>query len=280
MADKALDWAVPVMRAGYSGRGLTYVVIAGLSLWAIWLGGEAKGTSSALESLRGEPGGYFVLGLIAIGLMAYCIWRVIDAIFDLEDYGTDGEGIIARLGMVVTGLIHGALAIVALLLFMGDSGGGGGGIPGAISTVLSWPMGQYIVGAAGIVTVGAGLYYLRKAHKESYRSSLRANHFTVNWNWVLKAGVAAQGVIVTIVGGFLVWSAVTYSPDKAGGLGDVFRFLKQQPFGQTLVVLICLGLLGFALFCFVNAAYRIIPKVADPDVETLARRLKAKAKSG
>lgn len=36
---------------------------------------------------------------------------------------------------------------------------------------------------------------------------------------------------------------------------------------------VCLGLLGFALFCFVNAAYRIVPKVSGPDVQTLAAKL-------
>ena len=30
---------------------------------------------------------------------------------------------------------------------------------------------------------------------------------------------------------------------------------------------------AFAGFCFVNAAYRIVPKVAGDDIETLAARL-------
>ncbi|MCL3880692.1 DUF1206 domain-containing protein [Marivita sp. GX14005] len=273
-----LDWAIPVMRAGYAGRGLTYVVIAGMSLWAIWSGGSAQGTQSALSKLEGTPGGGIVLGLIALGLVAYCVWRVLDAAFDLEDYGTDGKGIVARIGMIVTGVIHAALGIAAFTILWG-TGTGGSGISSLTRQALELPMGRFLIGAAGAATVGAGIYYLHKAATQSYHEKLRANHFTVNWNWALQAGVAAQGIIVGIVGGFFLSAAITYDPSDAGGMNKVFEWLSSQPFGQSIVVLICLGLLGFALFCFVNAAYRIVPKASDPDVETLGARLKAKAES-
>ena len=277
MSETSFGWAVPFMRAGYGGRGLTYVVIAGFSLWAIWSGGSAQGTESALARLQGTPGGFIVLGLIAAGLFAYFLWRVIDAVFDLEDYGTDAEGVVARLGMVITGAIHGALGVAALTVMMGSGSGGGSGVSDMTKQVMELPFGRLLVGVAGVATVGAGIYYLHKSWKETYREDLHANHFTVNWNWALKAGVAAQGVIVTIAGGFLTIAALRYDSSEAGGLGKVFDWLANQPFGQVIVVAICVGLLGFALFCFVNAAYRIVPRASEGDVETLAKRLKDKA---
>jgi len=45
----------------------------------------------------------------------------------------------------------------------------------------------------------------------------------------------------------------------------------------VLVGLLCAGLLMFSLFCFVNAVYRIVPKAADPSVESVARKVKAMA---
>ena len=277
MSTQSFGWAIPFMRTGYAGRGLVYVVIAGFSLWAIWSGGSAQGTSSALNRLAGTPGGYIVLALIVFGLFAYCIWRILDAGFDLEAYGSDGKGIIARIGMLVTGIVHAALGVAAYAILNGSGGSSSGGMSGITRRALELPGGQYIVGAVGICVIGAGLYYLKKAIGEDYREHLRANRFTVNWNWALKAGVAAQGVIVTIVGGFFFIAALTFDPSEAGGMGQVFDWLRSQPFGQAIVVAICLGLLGFSLFCFVNAAYRIVPKAADDDIETLAKRLKAKA---
>ena len=281
MSKQDLSWAVPVMRAGYAGRGVVYLVVAGFSLFAIWHGGQAKGTSSALAQLERSTWGGFVLFLIFVGMVAYAVWRSVDAAFDLEEYGRDSEGMVARAGMLVTGIIHLALGIGAfLLLFTSDSGQGGGGsssIVKAVDTVMGWPAGRWLVGFAGLATLGAGVYYGIKAVKEKYRENLRANQFTTRWNWVLKAGVLAQGVIVTIIGCFIVYAAWTANPDEAGGVGEAFSWLNGQIYGQILVAIICAGLLGFAIFCFVNAAYRVVPKVAGDDVMTLARRAKQKA---
>ncbi|ROU04215.1 DUF1206 domain-containing protein [Histidinibacterium lentulum] len=280
MSQTDLSWSVPVMRSGYAGRGLVYLAVAGLSLWAIWRGGSAQGTGSALQEIESGWGGTTLLVLIALGLLAYMVWRLVDAAWDLEAYGSDGEGTVARLGMVTTGVIHGALGIGALLIAFGTGGSGGGSsVAEGTAAVMAQPFGRWLVGLAGVATIGAGLYYLRKAWKEEYHKHLRANPATLRLNPVLKAGVAAQGVVVTIVGGFLVTAALQADASEAGGLGQTFGWLYGQPFGQVLVVLLCLGLLGFAFFCFVNAAYRIVPKVAGDDVETLGRKLRQKART-
>lgn len=282
---KDLKWTIPVMRAGYIGRGVTYLAVAGLSLWAIWRGGEAKGTSTALRDLSDSGWGIAVLWIIAMGLFAYTVWRGIDATEDLEDYGSDAKGLFARAGMIVTGLIHGALGGLALSFALGlglSSGGGNGGrggISGVVATILGWPGGAWIVGLAGAATIGAGVYYIAKGWQAKYREKLAANRFTTNWDWALRAGVISQGVLVAIVGGFFVAAGLNGNPDEAGGMGKAFDWLASQPFGNVLVVAVCLGLLCFAFFCFVNAAYRIIPKVAGDDLETLAGKLKDKAKA-
>ncbi len=271
-----LGWAMPVMRAGYAGRGLVYLAVAGFSLWAIWRGGQAQGTGSALEALERSPWGKVALALIALGLVAYAAWRAIDAWLDLEDYGTDAKGLVARAGMIVTGLVHLALAVAAVtvLFTAGGSGSdGGSSIARFTGEVMSWPAGRWIVGIAGLLTIGAGIYYAVKAWKASYREHLHANPATRRLNPVLRAGVAAQAVIVGVVGGFLVVAAWRANPGEAGGVGEVFDWLAARPFGNLLVILLCAGLLGFALFLFVNAAYRIVPKLADDEPLTLGAAL-------
>ncbi len=282
MSSNSLSWAMPVMRTGYAGRGLVYVVVAGFSLYAIWQGGDAQGTSEALSQLETSTGGGILLILIFLGMLCYMVWRLLDSAFDLENYGSDGEGTIARIGMIVTGLIHGALGVLALTVLLGSGGQSGGGGGSTIGRTTGWllsqPFGPYLVGAVALVTIGAGLYYLKKAFAEDYRKFLRANHFTMNWNWALKAGVAAQGVAVTVIGGLFMAAALQADPSKAGGVGQAFEWISGQTHGRLLVSALCLGLAAFAFFCFVNAAYRIVPKVADEDVETLAVKMKEKAK--
>lgn len=103
MSDKAPAWVVPVMRAGYAARGAVYTVVGGWRCWPPGAGGQAEGTTDALAELRGVPWGVALLWAIAIGLMAYMVWRLIDAWMDLECEGTDAKGMVARAGQAITG---------------------------------------------------------------------------------------------------------------------------------------------------------------------------------
>ncbi len=279
--DGDFDWAIPVMRTGYAGRALVYVVVAGISLWSILHGGEGEGTSSALGQLERSTWGIPVLLAVFLGMACYAVWRLVDAAWDLECYGSDGEGIIARIGMCVTGIIHLAIGIGALLIVFTASGGGGeSSISKAVGVILGWPGGRWILLLAGVVTFAAGGYYGKKAYARDYRKHLMGNHFTRNWDTVLRVGVAAQGFVVAVIGFLIGYAAWTYSPDSAGGLGSVFSWLSDQPYGQALILALCAGLLCFAIFCAVNAVYRIVPRASDPDIQTLAARIKARAEAG
>ena len=270
-----LEWTAPVMRVGYAGRGFVYLAVAGLSLWAISRGGQAQGTETALATLERSGWGKAVLAAIALGLFAYAAWRALDAWFDLEDYGTGGKGLVARAGMIVTGLVHLALGVAAGTLLFAGGGGSGGGSSVAKFTgrVMEWPAGHWIVGIAGLATIGAAIHYALKAYEASYREHLYGNEATRRLNAVLRIGVAAQAVIVGVVGGFLVVAALQSDASEAGGVARVFDWLASQPFGNVLVIALCLGLLAFAFFLFVNAAYRIIPKIADDKPVTLSSAL-------
>jgi hypothetical protein len=266
-------WAIPIMRAGYAGRGLVYLIVVTVSLWSIWQGGQAQGTQSAMSSLDGTWG-TIVLLLVAAGMFSYAVWRLVDCIWDLEAYGTSAKGIIARAGMIATGLAHAGIGVLALSALGLRSSSSASGTTSMLSQIMQMPGGVWLVGIAGALTIAAGIYYLYKAVAQTYLEHLQANHFTLNWNWMLRVGVAAQGIVVTIIGGLLFFTALRTDPSQAGGLGTVFDWVREQPFGQVLVVALCIGLLGFALFGFVNAAYRIIPKAADDDTRSVAVSLK------
>ena len=280
MRDSDLNWAMPVMRTGYAGRALVYAIVSGVSLFAIWQGGDAKGTSDALAAVERSPFGLLALWLIALAMFAYMTWRLIDAAFDLEDHGADPKGILARSGQAVTGLIHGGLGVVALVFVFGSTDSGEGSkIAFYVGKVLALPFGGLILGSVGALTMGAGVYYLHKAWTAGYRSKLKANHFTIHYNTFLRLGVAAQGASVLIIGGLIVWAAATRDPDQAGGLDKAFGWLSDQIYGQALVTALCLGLALFGVFLAVNAVYRIIPRLNDPDVVSLASKLKQKARN-
>lgn len=79
---KALKrWAKPIGRTGYFARGVAFaatgafLIRAGLHARAA----EAKGLGGALAALEAEPGGPVLTGLIAIGLMAFGVFGLIEA---------------------------------------------------------------------------------------------------------------------------------------------------------------------------------------------------------
>ncbi|TDL83543.1 DUF1206 domain-containing protein [Palleronia sediminis] len=277
MSDRDFGWAVPIMRAGYAGRALVYFTVAGFSLWALWQGGSAKGTSSALARLETTTGGGVVLFLIFVGMVAYAVWRLLDAAYDLEAYGSDGEGTVARLGMLVTGAVHLAIGIAAFSLLFSTGGGGGSSITSAVGAILGWPGGRWILGIGGLVVIGAGIFYAYKGIAEKYRAHLRSNEFTRNWNWVLKLGLIAQGGVIAVIGGLILYAAMRADPQEAGGVGAAFSWISEQAYGQILVAAVCVGLVCFGIFCAVNARYRIVNRAAGDDIETLAGRAARKA---
>lgn len=271
MAERAPYWVVPVMRTGYGARGAVYLVVGSLALMAAVFGGEAEGTTGALEQLKSQTWGVIALWGIGAGLLCFMVWRVIDAFMDLETYGTGLKGVVARTGQVVTGVIHGGLGLWVFAMALGI-GTGSGGSKSWTAKLLATEYGPWIMGLAGAAVVGAGIYYFYKAYSEKYKAHLRRTALMERLDPAAKVGLVAHGVGVALIGGFLIFAAVTASPEQAGGLGKAFDTIRGMAFGRILLILLTGGLIAFALFCFIEAVYRIVPARAGPDVKTLAKR--------
>lgn len=279
MSKQDLSWSIPVMRAGYAGRGVVYLAVAGYSLYSIWLGGQAEGASSAMQRLQSTAGGSIVLLIILVGMFAFALWRAVDAAYDLDDRGSDAKGIAVRLGLIGSAVVHVGLGLVAFtLLFLGGGGSGGSSSAQWLSTAMSVPGGRVLVGVIGAAVVVTGAYQIYKGWTEKYRKHLAANRFTQRWSWILTAGLIAKGIVLTIVGGLFVFAAWRFDPNAAGGTEEALSWLTGQPYGRALVAAICVGLLGFAVFCFVSAVYRIVPKVDDDATESLLQWVEARVR--
>jgi hypothetical protein len=276
MSDKAPAWVVPAMRAGYAARGAVYTVVGGLALFAAWRGGQAEGTTDALAQLKGEPWGVPLLLAIALGLICYTIWRLIDAWMDLECYGSELKGIVARAGQVITGLIHGAIGVsVATTALRGNSGGDGA--QSATQKLMAMPWGPYLVIAVGLATIGAGIYYAHKGIKEKYKEDIRVTPLARKLDPLMKFGLVAEGVVIAIIGATIVYAGITHNPGQAGGVGTALDQIRSLAFGRILLGAVAIGLIGFAIENFIEAAYRIVPRRSGTDVMTLARRARLKA---
>ncbi|HEX4716485.1 MAG TPA: DUF1206 domain-containing protein, partial [Ktedonobacteraceae bacterium] len=105
-------------RMGYAIKGVVYVVIGVLALLlATGLGGSATDQTGALKAIYGSPlgegFGRFLMVVITIGLFAFALWSLVQAIFDTEGKGRQAKGIIARIGYAAVGVTYGLLGYAA-----------------------------------------------------------------------------------------------------------------------------------------------------------------------
>jgi len=263
-ARKASPWIERLARAGYVAYGVVYVLVGVLAIQAAF-GGSGKTTSQegALRQVLLAPLGRVLLGIVAVGLLAYAAWRLFQGVLDPENEGTDAKGIVKRLDHVLNGLFHGALAFYAGQLAIGSGGGGGGGSPDDwTARLMAQPFGRWLVVVAGAVIVGAGLYQLYKAYRADFREELKTGEMSAREKkWTTRSGrlgYAARGVVFGVIGVFLVQAALQTDPDEVRGLGGALETLARQPLGPYILGAVAIGLVAYGVFMFVMARYREI----------------------
>ncbi|MCC2977051.1 DUF1206 domain-containing protein [Sphingomonas sp. PL-96] len=247
-------------RIGFATRGLLYIVIAILILRT----GRAEDPSGALEYL-GRGGGQLLLGVMAAGLVAYGIWRLADAGFDIERHGSDRKGWLERAGAGVSGIVHLFLAWQAVRLMRGAALSGGDGTQQGAEMALQLPGGWALVMVGAVVLFALGAVQLVKAVKGSFLRYLEPRIAQRPWaQWSGRAGYAARGLVFLISGYLLLRAGLEEQAREAGGMAQVLSWLT-DPFD----LIVGAGLLGFGLFSLIEARFR---RLHDVPVDAVVRR--------
>lgn len=252
-------------RFGYAAKGFVYAAIGILALLtAFSVGGDTTDTSGALQAISTQPFGKILLALIALSLLGYVTWHLIQAIKDPEDKGKDAKGLITRLGYLFSSIVYLGVAINAGLLAIGNSSNSSGGNSKQDWTamVMQQPLGRWLVGVAGALTIGYGFWRIYSAYKTKFRKKLNLNELDSKQKDLLvnisRFGIAARGVVFVMIGFFVLQAAKNYDPAKVKGLDGALLTLAQQPFGKALLALMALGLIAYAIYLFIQARYRLI----------------------
>ena len=254
-------------RLGYAARGVVYIVIGGLAVMAVGGGGgsgQTTGSRGALQSLVDEPYGQALLVALGIGLLAFGIWRAVQAIADTDGHGTDGKGVAIRLGFAASAITHAFLAIYAASIafgwgFGGGGTGGGGSKQNWSAWLLSQPGGKWLLGIVGLVIISVGVAQIAKGWKEKYQKYLAMDWRKQKWaDPVCKFGLIARGAVFAIIGAFVVIAAYQTDPSEVRGLGGALRSIQGQAYGTALLLIVALGLIAFGVYSIIEAIYRRI----------------------
>ncbi len=141
-AQEVAPWIARLARVGYLAKALLYATVGILATQAaLGSGGRTTDLGGALRAVVRAPFGDAMLLVIAVGLAAYALWRVVAAITDAEGRGGDLKGIASRVGSAFRGLAHAVLALAALRLATGSGDGNGPRSKQLVAQALDLPGG-------------------------------------------------------------------------------------------------------------------------------------------
>jgi hypothetical protein len=256
----ASPWPERFARLGLGARGVLFIVI-GILTFQVAFGHytQQANQKGALQEVASQPGGKVLVWIIAIGLIGYALWRLLSAALGpkADPVATDAK---QRIKALAEGIGYGAVAIIAVKVAAGSGSSSSGGGQKQAATVLSWPGGQFLVGLAGLVIIGVGVYYVIDGVKADFTKELKLYELSPTARKAVIAlgrfGRIAQGVVFGIIGVLVMVAAVQYDPDKAKGLDGALRTLAGQPYGKWLLAIIGLGFFAYGLYGLAEAKLR------------------------
>ncbi len=247
------DWQQILGRVGLVAKGVSYALVGVLAIGvALGIGGDTTSRNGALHSLAGNPFGEVVLVLLTAGFAAYALWRVLQAIY--------GDKWAKRIGYLGRAAIYFALAYSAVRILVGAGGGQSQNEKAHKTTavVLSWPAGQWLVGAGALVAIGVGVWNLYRGLSKKFEDKW-VDRSATGEKWGGRVGLVghvARFVVFTLIGVFALKAAIDYNPKDAVGLDGALQKLAQQSYGSLLLGVTAAGLVAYAVFCFFDARYR------------------------
>lgn len=237
-----------------------------LGYLALTTAGKAQdGQNAVFDLIQDVPLGKPLLYLVALGLLAYALFKLIDAATDAENHGDDSSGKAKRIGSGASGIAHLFLAYTAYQFANGDkqkaSGGGGGGQEAA-SSILTWEVGPVVLGLVGLGFIVGAVMQAKSAWTANFMKRVGgAPHYVKP---VGQAGHAARAVVFLLIGWSLIKGAWLSQSGEVKGLGEALVALSGT---GLLYSLVAVGLILFGLFSLIVAQYRIIPDIDRGDLK-------------
>ena len=255
---RGFEW---LARAGFVARGLIYGIIGILAFkLALGAGGKTTNQRGALETIARQPFGKVLLILVAIGLAGYALWRLLRAL--LGHGPEDSDTTFDRVAALGSGIVYAGLCAVAVEILLGSGSNSSGNAHKTTAGVFGWPAGTWLVGIAGAVLIGVGLYQGYRGFSKDFLEDSKTEQMSArvrSWiEWIGTFGHLARMVVFVLVGVFLIKAAIDYDPNKAVGLDGALAQVADASYGPFLLGLVAAGLVAFGVYSLCDARYRRI----------------------
>jgi hypothetical protein len=252
------DWLDLAVRVGLVCYGIVHLMVAWLAgQLALGEKSESASNAGAMHSIAEQPLGGVLIWMIAVGMGLLVIWRLLEFALGHREVDDDAKRWRKRLASLAKGVIYAVIAWSAVKVAVGD--GSQGGTDSTTAKLMDLPGGQVIVGAVALAIIAAGGLLVFRGWTERFTEHLDAQGTsgTEGSAYVLfgKVGYIAKGIAIGIVGTLFAYAAITHRPKESGGLDQALQAVREQAFGQVLLIAMALGLACYGLFCFARARH-------------------------
>jgi len=264
-ARDAGDGLEHLARIGLIAYGVVHLLVAWLALQLAWFGGggQSADQSGAMSTVADSPIGKPLLWVIAVGLIALAVWQAAEVLRWRSGWSGSGKTRTKALrksgSALVKAAIYVALAVLAIRFAIGSGSSSSQQQQNTTAGVLGWPGGQFLVGAAGLILIGSGVWHVKKGLTKSFLKQIDTADASPSALRLVtrlgQVGFPGKGIALALVGGLLCWAAISYDASKARGLDGALHTVLELPFGRILLTLIALGIAAFGAFLFVRARY-------------------------
>jgi hypothetical protein len=247
-----------VARAGLTARGIIYILIGWIAvLVALGRSTREADQQGAIQLLASKPYGLISLWLLAIGFVAYALWRLSEAAF-----GVTGEdnGAGPRLKSLGRAVVYAGFAVLTFKAISGAHDSQSRQQQDVTAKVMQHPAGQWLVGIAGLIVVIVGLVLIIEGFRRKFMKYLQTSRMSPRTRRVVRllgtVGTIARGAVFALAGIGVIDAAITHKASSSGGIDKALLTLRNQPFGEILMLAAALGLLIFGIYGLCEARWR------------------------
>jgi len=245
-------------RAGLTARGVIYILVGWVAvLVALGHSSREADQQGALHLLAGKSYGLVSLWLLGIGFAGYALWRLSEAAFGVTG---DPPGAGPRLKSLARTVIYAGLSYLTFTVISGTDRSQSGRQQDVTATAMQHTVGRLLVGVIGLTIVACGVILVVEGASKKFMKYLQTTQMRARMRRVVErlgmTGTIARGMVFTLVGVLVIDAAVTHKASESRGIDKALLILRDQPFGEFLMVLAALGIMVFGVYGLCEARWR------------------------
>lgn len=253
-----------IRSAGFFTKGVVYSLVGILTFMAAFdLGGDIASTDGVINFLLSLPLGKLLGAMVAVGLLAYTLWRLYEMLFLPRFSGGSKKAKkgFKRFRYFYSAVFYGFIAYSFAKPLIKDLGGkeaspspSGGNTEqkAALWELLSSDYGKYVIWALAIIVAGQALWQFKLGYSGKFMKKID-NYPDIRHEYDVirnsgRLGYAARGTVFGIISFFLIKVILQHNAEAYKGTEGALQYLLSFSYGSFLLGATALGLLGYGIF--------------------------------